>query len=573
MAPPRPSEVREFLRANRWVFFAVAVFSFVGNFSILVLPFYMMQVFTRVLSSRSLETLVMLSIIVVFLLLVFNLIDLMRNWTMQRVSEHLDNQLATRVFTAVYERSLQVPGGGHAQALRDLASVRQFLTSATLTTLLDAPWTPLFLLLIFFFDPLMGYIALFGALVLLLLAVLNELVTRGGYAAMSDEQANASNFAEAGLRNAEAIRAMGMYAGMLERWQHRLEAVNGGQRRVQQWSNAITTFAKFFRILLQIAVMSVGVMLAIDNHLHPGVMIAATILLGRALAPVQVAVAQWRQFAMARQAFVRLDKLLRQNPPREASMPLSAPTGALHVDNITVLAPVTQVPLLQRVQFRLEPGAALGIIGPSGAGKTTLARALLGIWRPASGSVRLDGIEIAAWSPAELGPYLGYLPQDVELLDGSVAENIARFRDIDPAEVERAARRVGIHDMIARLPEGYDTQIGEGGAVLSAGQRQRIGLARAIYRDPVFIVLDEPNASLDTEGEVALSRLFAELKDSGTTLVVIAHRPTVLHNMDSLLMLKNGTMGDFGSRQQVLKRFTQPPKRLEQPHGVDIKTR
>ena len=545
------------LGASRRTFTVVGLFSFCINLLMLTVPIYMLQIYDRVLTSRSVDSLIMLSVLAVGLLILNGSLEFVRARVLVRVGARLDNVLNEKVFSAILRHRLQGEDL-RSQPIRDLDSIRSFLTGPALLAFFDAPWTPFFLALIFIFHPLLGFVATGGAILLFCLALLNELTTRKPLGQASHETMRASGFAESTLRNAEAIEAMGMGPALQKRWLQRHLSGLALQAKASDRAGLVTAVVKVCRPMLQIAMLATGAYLAIQQIITPGVMIAASIILGRALAPVEVAVNGWRGFVGVRGAHRRLRETLADLEEERQPMKLPAPRGTLAVEISSAGPPGVAKPVLRKVAFGLALGEALGVIGPSAAGKSTLARLLVGVWRARSGCVRLDGADIADWEAAELGPYIGYLPQDVELFEGSVAENIARFSDGDPALVVAAAKRAGVHETILRLPEGYDTLIGDGLGVLSGGQRQRIGLARALFGDPALIVLDEPNSNLDADGEAALRSAILELKQLGKTIVIISHRPNVLGVVDKVLLLREGRVEEFGPAAEVLGRLRRP---------------
>ena len=557
MARTAKSEVRAALSKSRGAFFMTGVFSFFINLLMLTAPLYMLQVYDRVLASRSEPTLIVLTILAGGLLLVMGGLDLIRSRVLVRVGVKMDALLNARVFSAVFAQTLRGGRGQRAQALRDLDSLRQFLTGPGPFAFFDAPWAPLYLVVVFLFHPILGFVALAGAVVLFSMAVVNEVVTRRPLQLANAQAIAANGFAEASLRNAEVLEALGMLSAIRKRWtaQHcqGLEL----QATASDRAATLTAWSKAIRISLQVAILGAGAALAIQQIITPGVMIAASILMGRALAPVEQAIGQWRHFVGARQAYRRLTELLQAVPEQEERLTLPKPEGRLAVEQLIAAAPGLQKPVLKGVTFELEPGQALGVIGPSASGKSTLARNLVGVWAPQSGAVRLDGAEVQGWDAEQLGPYLGYLPQDVELFAGSVAENISRFSaEASPEAVVAAARAAGVHDMILQLDKGYDSEIGEQGCVLSGGQRQRVGLARALYGEPALVVLDEPNASLDAAGDEALTQAILGLKARGATVVVMAHRPSAIAAVDKLLMLRDGRVEAFGPKEEVIAKVT-----------------
>ncbi len=551
--PPAPTEIRAALAALRSSFGMTAVFSFFGSLLMLTVPLYLLQIYDRVLASRSESTLVGLTLIAVAMLLVMGALDVIRSRVLVRIGAGLDARLSQRVFSAVFTQTLVGSGGSRVQFLRDFDTLRQFLTGSGPFALFDAPWAPVYLLVVFLFHPLLGAVALAGAVLLFGLALLNEAATRAPLQQANVEAAGAAAFAETSFRNAEVLEALGMLEAIRSRWLARHRRGLALQALASDRAGSYAAASKAARLLLQIAVLGVGAALAIDQVITSGTIVAASILAGRALAPVEQAIANWRGFVGARFAYQRVAALLRESPPRESRMALPAPQGRLTVEGLVAIPPGARKPVLHGITFTLEPGEALGVIGPTAAGKSTLARHLIGVWRPAAGSVRLDGASLQDWRREDLGPRIGYLPQDVELFEGSVQENIARFDARPDAEsVVDAARRAGVHEMILGLAKGYDTPVGVGGSVLSAGQRQRIALARALYGDPVLVVLDEPNSNLDVDGDRALTAAIFDLKERGATVVVVAHRPSAIAGVDKLLVLRDGTMAALGPRHEVL---------------------
>jgi len=546
------------LAQSRRTFGFAALFSMVINLLMLVPSLYMLQVYDRVLTSRSEETLLFLSLIVIGLLVTMALLEMVRAKVLVRIGGRLDALLGEKVFNAVFALNLMRPAANRAQSLRDLDTVRQFLTGNGPFAFFDAPWAPLFIAIVFLMHPLLGWIAIGGALVLVGLALATEFGTRRVTTDSTSRGLAATTFVEASLRNGEVLAAMGMLAAVRRRWRQIQAAALKGQAMAGDINGTLTACSKVLRLGIQSAILGAGAWLALEQQITPGMMIAASIIVGRALAPVEQAIGSWRQFTAARSAQRRLDELLSHFSERPETMSLPAPTGVLAVERLVAAPPGSPVPVIKGVSFTLAKGEALAVVGPSAAGKSSLARLLIGIWAPSSGSVRLDGADVAQWNREELGPHLGYLPQDVELFDGTVQDNIARFGQPDPAKVVEAARLAGVHDLILRLPNGYDTMLGAGGVALSGGQRQRIGLARALYGDPALIVLDEPNSNLDGEGEVALVEALGRLKQAGRTVVLISHRPNIMGHVDKILVLRDGQVELFGPRQEVLAKLTRP---------------
>jgi PrtD family type I secretion system ABC transporter len=552
------SELSETLFAARFIFLAIALFSFFLNLLMLVSPFYMLQIYDRVLTSRSMDTLYVLTLLAVGLLAISALLELVRSRILVRLGARLDQHMTHDVFAVLIEDRIATQRRIGSQPIRDLEAVRSFLTGPGFTAFFDAPWVPLFLAIVFLFHSLLGMVALSGAVILLLLAILSEITTRQSWHRATAESIQAHRFAESSLRNAEVIWAMGMLGDLRRRWQAKHLGALSLTGLATDRLGTFSAIAKFVRPVLQIALLGLGAYLVIEEAISAGVMIASSIVMGRALAPVEASIAHWRSFVAARSAYARLTKLLGEYNINQERMSLPVPRGAISVEGATLAPPGSGKPSLVNISFELLPGEMLGIVGPSAAGKSSLARALMGIWPPKIGHVRLDGADIADWDRADLGRHLGYLPQDIELFEGTVAENIARFRDISSDAVTQAAQIAAAHEMILHLPDGYETQIGEGGSVLSGGQRQRVALARAIYGLPSFIVLDEPNANLDTEGEAALRLTLRRLKDLKRTVVIISHKRSTLADADKLLLLDAGKLMAFGPKAEVLRQLWTP---------------
>ncbi len=542
-----------------WQSFAVAgFFSLFINLLMLAPSLYMLQVYDRVLASRSEFTLLMLTLLIAGLLVVMGALEWVRSQILVRVGARLDALLDARLFSAVFDWSLRRPGSSSAQPLHDLNNLRQFLTGSGLFAFFDAPWVPIYLIVLFLMHPWFGWFAIISALILAGLTVATELSTSKPLAAANAEAMAAANYASSNLRNCEVLEAMGMLPRIRQRWIERHQRVMGLQAIASDRAGALAATSKMLRLLLQSLILGLGALLAVEHIVTPGIMIAASILMGRALAPIDMLIGTWKGFVSARSAYHRLNELLHTVPERPRYLSLPPPTGALSLENIVVVPPGSQTPAVRGVSLSIAAGESVGIIGPSAAGKSTLARAVLGIWPLYAGKVRLDGADIQNCNRDELGPYLGYLPQDIELFDGTVAENIARFGALDPDQVVAAARKAAVHEMILQLPQAYDTRIGEGGAALSGGQRQRIGLARALYGDPMLVVLDEPNSNLDDQGEAALAQALLEMKRLGSTVLIISHRISILQVVDKVLVLREGQAQQFGPRDQVLAQFTRP---------------
>jgi ATP-binding cassette subfamily C exporter for protease/lipase len=547
------NEIAQVLRTFKGTFITVGTFSAISNLLMLAPSLYMLQVYDRVLGSRNEITLLMLTLMILGAYLFVGALELIRSFVLVRVGAKFDMELNKRVYTAAFEQNLRRAGTNAGQALSDLTTLRQFLTGNALFAFFDAPWFPVYLIVIFVFEPSLGLFSLCGTALLVILAYVNERVSHKPLAEANSTSIAANSLATNNLRNAEVIESMGMLPNLLARWYKVHGKFLQLQAEASEKAGIVGAATKFVQVSLQSLVLGFGALLVLENKITAGMMIAASILVGRALAPVQQVIGVWKSFSTARSAFERLTGLLEANPPRTAGMELPKPKGVLTVEAVTAAVPGTQVPVLRGVTFAVQPGDVLGVIGPSGSGKSTLARLLVGIWPANLGKVRLDSADIYSWNKAELGPNLGYLPQDIELFAGSISENIARFGDVDPEKVVTAAKRAGIHDLILHFPDGYNTRLGDGGAGLSGGQRQRLGLARAMYDDPSVIVLDEPNSNLDDIGEAALLRAINDLRARGKTIVLITHRTSIISATNKLLLLRDGAVEMFGPTNQVLQ--------------------
>ena len=529
----------------------MAVFSFFLNLLMLATPLYMLSVFQRVLGSGHTYTLLYLTLITIFALMILGILFTIRSRILAQISGWLSGVLSGRLISASLTSTLAGAQNG-MQPLSDLRQIQGFIGGTGITALFDSPWVPVFIAVIWLMHPWLGALALASAVVLFFLALVNELGTRKPQREAQVEQASASQFADSSLRNAEVVQAMGMMPGLLKQWHKLNDGALDKQATASNRSATILGLSRFLRLSVQVGILGLGALLVLTADLTPGQMIAASILLGRALAPVEQSIAAWRTFITARTSYSRLQELLQANPEQPPFMELPPPKGHIHVENVSFIPPGAEKPVLRSINFELAPGETLGLIGPSAAGKSTLCRLLVGVWAPTIGSVRLDAAEVHAWDREAFGRYVGYLPQDVELFTGTVRQNISRMGEAEDNEVIEAAKLADVHEMILRLPQGYDSQIGMGGASLSAGQRQRIGLARALFRQPRVIVLDEPNASLDRVGEAALVRALNSLKKLGTTIVIVAHHASMLAGVDKLLVLNEGKQTAYGPKSEVL---------------------
>ncbi len=541
--------------------FAIALISGVVNILALTSPLFMLQVYDRVLSSGSVPTLVGLSVLAAGLYLFQAALDILRARVLLRIGEHFDNKLSGRVHDAVVRLPLlaRIPGDG-LQPLRDLDSVRGFLSGTGPTAFFDLPWIPLYLGICFLFHVWIGLTALFGAILLVLLTILANTLSQKWVSETIAQNMARNALLESTRRNAEVVAAMGLASRMATRWRIANNAYLAANRRAGDVAGGLGGLSKAMRVMLQSAILAVGAWLVVEQKATGGVIIASSVMMGRALAPVDLAIANWKSFLLARQGWSRLKELLSKVPDQPPVTALPAPEKELRVEAVTILPPGERKPTVAQVGFTIIAGSALGIIGPSGSGKSTLSRALVGAWSPAAGKVRLDGASLDQWDRQALGRHIGYLPQGVELFDGTIAENIARFEErTDPEAIVAAAKAAGAHELILRFDDGYETRIGEGGSALSAGQRQRVGLARALFRDPFLVVLDEPNANLDADGEAAVVQAIAGVRNRGGIAIVVAHRPSALGVVDQVLVMENGRQTAFGPRDEVFAKVLQTP--------------
>ena len=563
---PADTVLSKAVAACRRQLVAVAVFSGVVNLLQLTVSLYMMQVFDRVLSTRSLDTLYYLTAIAVFALLVMAALDGLRGQVMQRLASWIEGKAAPEAFLRAIESQLR--GRPYRmEALRDLAACRNWMGSPASLTLFDVPWVPIFLAVIFLLNPVLGWIALAGAALLFLVTLANEWATGKLLRQASTGAMASQRRAESIVRNAEVIDSMGMGPAVLQRWREGLSSSLPQQDRAADRAALILSITRFLRLAVQIAVLGVGAWLVLEQQITAGASIAASIIMGRALAPVEQMIGGWKQLVQARQGYRRLLAFLALPRLRPPGMALPEPTGQVAAERVTFGFPGQPVAIIKGVSFNLAAGESLAIIGPSAAGKTTLIRLMIGTLQPSAGTVRLDGADVFTWLREDFGRHVGYLPQDVELFDGTVLRNIARMADPDPELAFEAARLAGCHEMILRLPQGYDTEIGDGGQHLSGGQRQLIGLARALYGAPKLVVLDEPNSNLDGDAEQALIRGIEALKRQGVTVVLVSHRPTLVQGVDKVLLMRDGAVEAFGPRAEVLKRLVQQARPAEVPSG------
>lgn len=555
--------LRKITLACRNALYMVGLFSFFINILMLTTSIYMLQVYDRVLASRSFDTLIYLTLAALIALMTLALLDIARSRILVHVSHWLDNALSAPALGKSPDQILSGHGYG-PQALRDIATLRSFVAGSGIFSLFDAPWVPIYLIAIFYLSPTLGVLATLGAVMLFGLAVINEMITRHMLTEANAKAIAAQYYVDASLRNAEVIQAMGMMPNIIEHWDSKNSAVLHLQMVASNRAGAVLAFTKFMRLALQILMLAVGAYLVIENSLTGGGMIAGTILLSRALAPVEQGIGVWKQMLAARLAYQRLRKHFSAPERPETKIKLPVPKGALNIDNVSYQLPNSDHPILANITLHLKPGEMIAVIGPSGAGKSTLARLIVGALKSTSGDIRLDGVDVYAWERTDFGKYTGYVPQDVELFSGSVKDNIARMGKVDDKAVIAAAQLAEVHEIILKLPKGYDAKIGGSSFVLSGGQRQRIALARAIYQIPRLLVLDEPNANLDSDGEAALQRTLQAMQKNGATQIIISHKPSIVKHADRILFIVDGKIKFFGPREQVLAELQRLSERGKQ---------
>ena len=561
-----PSELRAAVAALRPYFVRVGWFSLLASLLVLAPSGYMLEVYGRVVNSRSHTTLAMLTLLILGVYVVMELLEWARSEVMRAASVELDERMRSRIFHAIFDANLRRIPGGTQQPLNDFRQIREFLYSPVLLGLMESPVSVVMLVLLFLINPALGWTSIAFACVITLVAWLNERATKPPLMQANRMAIEAQQYADGSLRNAQVIESMGMLRDIHARWMLKQREFLRLQAHASEAAGGYQAVSKLLQTTLSSGLLGLGCWLFLHGTLNGGdvMMIMASVFGGRVVAPLVQAVSQWQSVVNTRDAWARLDQLLRAVPERGEGMPLPAPRGVLQVEPLMAGAPGGTAQILRGVTFALNPGEVLAVVGPSASGKTTLARLLMGLWPSMVGKVRLDGADVFTWDKSELGAHVGYLPQGVELFDGTVAENIARFGEVDPSKVEAAARAVGLHEFIMALPQGYDSPVGRDGAMLSGGQRQRVGLARAIYGDPVFVVLDEPNSSLDDEGDAALANAIRLMKSRGTSFVVMTHRTSVLAVADKMLVLRDGQMQAFGPRDEVLAALQKAQQQAQQ---------
>jgi PrtD family type I secretion system ABC transporter len=568
----KPSKLIAVLKTCRVAFVSLAVFSFVSNALLLTGPLYMLQIYDRVLNSGSVPTLVALTILVAILFGLYGFLEFIRSRVLVRVSRIFEESLRDRIFDLVSFHALMQTPNVRLAPMQDMQTIRQFLQSPGPLAFFDMPWSPFYIAVIFLLHPVLGLFSVVATIILIITAIINDRLTRHHAQEAQQAAVKASSLSDEARRNVEVATVLGMLGVLRARWTTMQNAAMDALTLSSDRGGMLTSLSKGMRLMFQSAILGIGAYLAVKQEVSPGTMIAASIIMSRALQPVEMAVSQWAGFQSFRRAWVRLDDLLAETPEQTERMALPAPTGALKAENLIGYIPGVERPIVAGISFELQPGTGLGIIGPTGAGKSTLARLLVGLWPHKRGTVRLDGASLDQWDPRHLGQFYGYLPQEVELFDGTIGQNIARFTaDARPEDVVTAAQEARAHDFVLNMPNGYNTVIGEGGQKLSAGERQRVGLARALYGNPVVVVLDEPNANLDADGENALLQAIANVRRRGGTVIVVAHRPSAIAALDQLMVLKAGRPVAYGPRDEVLKKvLARPVSTSGKPGGLSV---
>jgi ATP-binding cassette subfamily C exporter for protease/lipase/ATP-binding cassette subfamily C protein EexD len=560
--PKKSNELKDVLLSFKRIFLYAGIFSFIMNILMLTPAIYMLQIYDRVLVSRNMVTLVTYTILMLGLYLLLALIEWIRARMLVRAGNDIDRQLSNKTFTVAFTNALRVGSANAQQAFSDLTQIRQFLTGRGLFAFFDVPWTPLYIIISFMLHPSIGILAVISTIILIILTYVTELVSSRPIKESNEYHRKASTFANINFRNYEAIESMGMLNNVRKVWFPMQLKMLSKQSQASDRAATISSITKFVRLASQSLVYGVGSYFVIKNELTPGQMIAGSIIVGKALAPIDGLMATWKQFIVAKNSYNRLTDLFSLYDKKDITTKLPAPTGELEVKGIVVTPPNSNVQIIRGMSFQAFPGDIIGVLGPSASGKTSLARALVGVWKPLVGEIRLDGAEYHQWEKEELGQYIGYLPQSIELLDGTIAQNIARFGEIDSDKVIKAAKMADVHDMILSFKDGYDTYIGEGGIALSGGQKQRVALARAIYGDPVLIVLDEPNSNLDEKGELALVNTLRKLKEKKRTVFVITHRKAILSEVNKVMVIAGGALQLYGRKEEVFARLAAASEQL-----------
>lgn len=545
-------ELREVLKKFKKTFIHIGIFSFFINLLVLAAPMYMLAVYDVVMPSKSIDTLIFVTIVTIIFFIGMGLLDYVRNKILIVVSNKMDALVNEKIYNAAFELALKYPGKNTSQPMNDLNKIKAFLSGNAILSFFDVPWFPIYIIIMFLFDPIYGLYGIGATIIIFTLTYVNSLVTKKHLEHSIKAKNKSDNFLINQLRNAEVVEAMGMRKVLFKQWMKHYYDFLKAHTEAGGKSALYTNLSKTFRMMSSSLMYGVGATLAILGHISPGMIIAGAVLLGRALAPITQLTATWKIFVEAKVAYKRLNDLLNEFPQNDKKLPLPEPKGRIDLKGVVTIPPMSQNPVLKNVSMTIMPGECIGLIGPSGSGKTSLAKTILGLWPVAAGEVRIDGAEISQYNREELGKHIGYLPQDIELFEGSIAENIARFQEADPTEIIEAAKMAEVHDLILKLPNGYETKIGPGGANLSGGQKQRIALARALFRKPKIIILDEPNSNLDDLGEQALLKALIKLKGE-STIIIISHKVNILKIVDKLAVLKEGMLSMYGPRDAVLE--------------------
>ena len=570
------SELKSVILKSKKSFMYVGFFSLFINLLMLTSPLYMLQLYDRVITSRSEETLILLTLLVVLMYATSAILEIVRSRVLVRVGNKIDNLLSNRIFNSLFELANKAPGKASSMPLSDLTQLRQFLTGNGVFAFFDAPWIPIYIGVLFLFHPYFGFFSIFAAIVLIIITIINEKVSKDTLALANRLSRESTMYVDSSLRNSEVVHAMGMSENIRARWLKRYYGFLNAQTEASEKAGIWANVSKTLRMLFQSLILGLGGYLVLEMEVSPGMMIAGSIIMGRALAPIDMIINSWKQFSGARTSYTRIDDLLRDFPAKKEGMPLPAPKGEIVLESIILTPPGAKLPSLRGVSMKINEGDIVGIIGSSAAGKSSLARAILGLWPLMSGKVRIDGADISQWNKDKLGRYIGYLPQDIELFEGSISENIARFGELDSKKVIEAAQKAGVHEMILKLPEGYDTKLGAGGHSLSGGQKQRVAFARALYDNPIFIVLDEPNSNLDEQGELSLVSAINSLKESKTTVVLITHRMPILKVTNKLAVIQAGTLQLYGDTNEILTKLNtnssqeEPPKQNSPVQNIQM---
>ena len=553
MGEHRYSDLEKALKRIRSSFVAIGVYSFFLNILMLSSTIYMLAVYDIVMPAKSLDTLFVVTLVILVFFVGMALLEYVRSRIMVHISNKLDASLNKRIFDATFDLAAKNPGKASPAPMRDFNTIKQFLTGPAVFAFFDAPWFPIYLAIMFAFDPIYGFYGLGATIIIIILTIMNEKATKKGLEhSNSMYQKSIEHFSNS-IRNVEVVEAMGMRRALFKKWMEKHFEFIQTHTEASNIAAMYTNASKTFRMMASSLMYGVGALLAINGHISPGMIIAGAVLLGRALAPISQLVATWKSFANARISYRKLNELLLQFEEHKEKLSLPAPEGKIEFQNVVVVPPLAKNPVLKGINLLINPGECVGVIGPSAAGKSTLAKTAVGVWHPINGTVRIDGAEISHYNRDELGEHIGYLPQDIELFEGTIAENIARFRSDDPQKIIEAAKLSGTHDLILQLPNGYETRVGPGGASLSGGQKQRIGLARAVYGLPKIIVLDEPNSNLDDAGEYALMMAMRILKQKGSTIIFITHRRSLLDLADKIAIVKDGLITMYGLKDEVLR--------------------